>query len=65
MEKAAKMMDVVVAGRMAKMKVVVTHPARESALTRTVEVLAEAIRLAGDAEFNTHSRSKYRNALIN
>jgi hypothetical protein len=65
MPRAAKMMDVVVSGRMAKMKIVVRHPATESAMKRTGEMIAEAMRLTGEAEFNTQSRSMYRNALIN
>ena len=65
MGSTVKMMDVMVAGRMAKMKVVVREPARESALMRTGEVIAEAMRLAGEAEFNVRSRSRYRNALVN
>jgi len=65
MARTAKMMDVMVAGKMAKMKVIVTEPARESAFKRTGVILAEAMRLAGEAEFNTQPRSKYRKALIN
>jgi len=65
MARAAKTTDVVVAERMAKMKILVSVPARESALKVTGRVLAEAMRLAGEAEFNTQPRSKYRNALIN
>ena len=64
MAKAVKMMDVVVVGRIAKMRVVVTEPTRESALKKTGDVITEAMRLAGEAEFNTQPRSKYRNALI-
>jgi hypothetical protein len=64
MARAAKMVDVMVAGRMAKMQALVSVPARESALKMTGKVLAEAMRLAGEAEFNTQPRSKYRNALI-
>ena len=62
MAKAAKMMDVEVFGRMAKMKVIVTKPATESTLKKTI---TEAIRLAGEAEFNTQTRSSYRNVLNN
>jgi hypothetical protein len=65
MAKAVKMMDVVVAGRMAKMRVIVTEPTRESALKITGNVITEAIRQAADAEFNTQPRSKYRKTLIN
>jgi hypothetical protein len=65
MARAAKMMDVEVAGRMAKMKVVVRQPATDSAMKRTVQVIVEAMHLTGEAEFNTQPRSKYRNALIN
>ena len=62
MERAAKMIDVVVAGRMATMRVRVTEPVRETALSRTAGTVAEAIRLSGEAEFNTQPRSKYRKA---
>ena len=62
MAKAAKMMDVEVFGRMAKMKVIVTKPATESTLKK---IITDAIRLAGEAEFNTQTRSRYRNALNN
>jgi len=65
MARAAKMVDVVVAGRMAKMKVVVTEPLKESGFKIAGEVVAEAMRQAGDAELNTQPRSKYRNSLIN
>jgi hypothetical protein len=65
MAKAAKMMDVVVAGRMAKMKVIVTEPVRDSVFKSTGEVIADAMRQAAEAEFNTQPRSSYRNALIN
>jgi len=63
MARAVKMMDVVVVGRMAEMKVGVTEPAKRSAISRTGDVLAEAMRLAGDAELNTQPRSKYRNTV--
>ena len=59
------MVDVVVAGRMAKVKIVVRQPTRESALILAGEVIAEAMHLSNEAEFNTQPRSKYRNALIN
>ena len=62
MARAAKMMDVVIFGRMAKMKVVVSRPTSEATMMRTI---TEAMRLAGEAEFNTQSRSRYRNALNN
>ena len=62
MARAAKMIDVEVFGRMAKMRVVVSKPATESTMKRTI---AEAMRLAGEAEFNTQTRSRYRNALNN
>ena len=65
MARTAKMMDVVVAGRMAKMKVVVTEPTRESVIRKTGNVIADAMRQAAEADFNTQPRSKYRNALIN
>jgi hypothetical protein len=65
MARAAKMMDVVVAGRMAKMKAVMRHPATESVMKRTSDMIAEAMRLTGEAEFSTQSRSRYRNALNN
>jgi len=65
MAKAVKMMDVVVVGRMAKMRVLVTEPTRESALKKTGYVITEAMRQAADAEFNTQPRSKYRKTLIN
>jgi len=65
MARTAKMTNVVVAGRMAQMRVVVTEPTRESALKRTGDVIADAMRLAGEAELNTHPRSKYRKARIN
>ena len=55
-------MDVEIFGRMAKMKVVVSKPATESTINRTI---TEAMRLAGEAEFNSQSRSRYRNALNN
>ena len=62
MARAAKMTDVVVAGRMAKMRVRVTEPARVTAFSRTAETVAEAMRLSCEAEFNTQPRSKYRSA---
>ena len=62
MARAAKMIDVEVFGRMAKMRIVVRQPARESAMKRTI---AEAMRLTYEAEFNTQTRSRYRNALNN
>ena len=62
MARAAKMMDVVVAGRMAKMRVRVTSPARKTVLNTTADTFVEAMRLAGEAEFNTLPRSKYRSA---
>jgi hypothetical protein len=62
MARVAKMIDVEVFGRMAKMKVVVRKPATESTLKRTI---AEAMRFTYEAEFNTQTRSKYRNALNN
>jgi len=65
MARAAKMIDVEAFGRMAKMRVVVSKPATESAMKRTGEVIAEAMRLAVEAEFNTQTRSRYRNALNN
>ena len=58
-------MGVMVVGRMAKMGVVVTQPARESALKKAADVIVDAMHQAADAEFNTQPRSKYRNALIN
>jgi hypothetical protein len=64
MAKAAKMMDVVVAGRMAKMKVIVTEPAKDPALKSTGEVIVDAMRQAAEAEFRTQPRSSYRKALI-
>jgi hypothetical protein len=63
MARSAKMVDVVVAGRMAKMRVVVSEPLKESGLKRAGEVVADAMRQAGDAELNTQPRSKYRNTL--
>ena len=60
MARVAKMIDVEVFGRMAKMKVVVSKPAAQSTLKRTI---AEAMRLTCEAEFNTQTRSSYRNAL--
>jgi len=65
MARAARMMDVVVAGRMAKMRVVVQEPKRDTTLKLTGDVIAKAMRQAADAEFNTQPWSKYRNALIN
>jgi len=65
MGRTVEMVDVTVAGRMAKMKVVVRQPARESAIKRTGEMIIEAMHLSNEAEFNTQPRSKYRNALIN
>jgi len=65
MARAVKMMDVMVVGRMAKMRVVVTEPAKESALKKTGDAITEAMRQAAEADFNTQPRSKYRNALIN
>ena len=65
MGRTAKMMDVMVAGRMAKMRVRVTEPARDSFYTRTVQTVSEAMERAGEAELNTHPRRSYRNALIN
>ena len=47
---------------MAKMKIVVSKPATESTIKRTI---TKAMRLAGEAEFNSQSRSRYRNALNN
>lgn len=65
MARTAKMMDVVVAGRMAKMRVRVTEPARNSAFSRTADTVTEAMRRSGEAELNTRPRSAYRNALEN
>lgn len=65
MERTAKMMDVMVAGRMAKMRVKVMEPTIESTVSRTAQTVTEAMRLAGEAELNTQPRSNYRNALIN
>jgi len=63
MAKAVKMMDVEVVGRMAKMKIVVRNPVTDSAMNRTGRTIAEAMRLSGEAEFNTRSRSVYRSEL--
>ena len=65
MGRTVKMTDVVVAGRMAKMRVKVVKPARENAYTRTVKTVGAAMHLAGEAELNTQPRSSYRNALMN
>jgi hypothetical protein len=65
MARTAKMMDVVVAGRMAKMRVRVTEPARNNAFSRTADTLTEAMRRSGEAELNTRPRSAYRDALKN
>jgi hypothetical protein len=65
MGRTAKMADVMVAGRMAKMRVRVTEPTRESFYARTVHTVSEAMHRAGEAELNTQPRSSYRNALIN
>ena len=62
MARVAKMIDVEAFGRMAKMRVVVSKPATASTMKRTI---TEAMRLAGEAEFNTQTRSSYRNALNN
>lgn len=60
MARAAKMVDIVVAGRMAKMRVTVSEPAKVSVLKRTGDVIADAMSKAADAELNTQPRSKYR-----
>ncbi|UCF88880.1 MAG: hypothetical protein JSV70_01095 [bacterium] len=65
MAQTAKMIDVVVAGRMARMKVVVKESRGDSALRKLGTVLNEAMRLAGEAELSTRPRSDYRKALIN
>ena len=44
MARAAKMVNVVVAGRMAKMRVRVTTPVRETVFTRTAVTVAKAMR---------------------
>lgn len=65
MGRTAKMVDVMVAGRMAKMRVRVTEPTRDSVYTRTIQTVSEAMHRAGEAELNTQPRCSYRNALIN
>jgi len=51
----------VLASRMAKMRVTVTKPAKPSAFKKTVDVMADAMNKAEDAELNTRSKSRYRN----
>jgi hypothetical protein len=65
MDRTARMTDVMGAGRMARMRVKVTAPVRETVYVRTALIVIEAMRLAGEAEFNTKPRSSYRNDLIN
>ena len=60
MAQTVKMIDIVVAGRMARMKVAVSQPAEGGALKRTGEVIADAMRKAAEAESNNQPRSKYR-----
>jgi hypothetical protein len=65
MARAAKMTDVVAFGRVAKMRIVVRKPATDSVMKITGDVIAEAIRLSGEAEFATQARSRYRNTVVN
>jgi hypothetical protein len=65
MARTAKMVDVVVAGRMARMKVTVKEPVRESGLKKANDVVVNAMRQAAEAEFNIQPRSRYRNTMNN
>lgn len=65
MARTAKMVDVVVAGRMARMKVTVKEPVRESGLKKANDVVVNAMRQAAEAELNTQPRSRYRNTMNN
>lgn len=65
MANTVKMMNVVVAGRIARMRVVEEDAGRESALGVLGRTLADALRKAGEAELDTRPRRTYRDALVN